>query len=236
MTGRSDLPPAPREAVQRWRLVLSRAAIEPDQQRGQVRAWEAALIASSLPVAGLDLVPPKPRFAVAAPLGAAVPGEAELFDLWLTERVPRWRVREALEGHLPDGFRLGQLFDVWPGEPPLPGQVVASVYRAAVAGEAAAVRVAAAAVLAAASLPRVRRKGDASVGYDLRPFLDGLEVEVPASGEGAVIRVRLRHDPEKGVGRPEEVLAELGERLGRPIEVRSLVRERLVLSSDRGPA
>jgi hypothetical protein len=216
--------------------VLARAAIGPEQQRGLVRAWEATLATSSLPVAGLDLVPPKPRYAMAAPLGAAVPGEAELLDVWLTERVPRWRVWEALEGHLPDGFRLVELFDVWLGEAPLPGQVVASVYRATVAQDIAALRAAAEAVRAAPSLPRVRRKGDTNVSYDLRPFLDGLDIDVPATGEGAVIRMTLRHDPEKGVGRPEEALAELGERVGTPLDVRSLVRERLVLSSDRGPA
>jgi hypothetical protein len=40
----------------------------------------------------------------------------------------------------------------------------------------------------------------------------------------------LRHDPEKGVGRPEELLAALAARAGIEFQVRSLVRERLVLA------
>ena len=38
----------------------------------------------------------------------------------------------------------------------------------------------------------------------------------------------LRHDPEKGVGRPEELLAALAEALGASLRLVSLVRERLV--------
>ena len=85
-----DRPPvrAPREAVQRWRLVLTRAPLEGEiGQREPLAAWDQGLAASGLPVAGLDATPPKARFAPAAPLSASIPGEAELADLWLTERV-----------------------------------------------------------------------------------------------------------------------------------------------------
>ena len=63
-------------------------------QREQLAAWERALAASGLPIAGLDAIPPKPRFGLAAPLGVAMVGEAELADVWMTERLPVWRVRE----------------------------------------------------------------------------------------------------------------------------------------------
>lgn len=230
----------PRDAVQRWRLVLSRSVIDGEQQqRAQLLAWEAALAGCGLPMAGLDAATPRPRFAIAAPLAASIPGAAELVDVWLTERLPRWRVREVLERALPVGYDLVEVFDVWPGEAPLPGQVVASVYGATLArdstrpaGDVAALRDAATAMLAAASLPRARRKGETTVAYDLRPFLDALEVvEDPERGVG--VRMTLRHDPEKGVGRPEEVLGELGDRIGTPLEPVSLVRERLVLAADR---
>ena len=50
------------------------------------------------------------------------------------------------------------------------------------------------------------------IAYDLRPFVDDVEVAEP---DGApVVRMTLRHDPEKGVGRPEELLAALGEAVG----------------------
>ena len=230
----------PREAVQRWRLVLSRSVVDGEQQRAQLQAWEAALAGCGLPIAGLDAATPRPRFAIAAPLAASIPGAAELVDVWLAERLPRWRVREGLERTLPVDYRLVDVFDVWPGEAPLPGQVVASVYRAALGGgstgrafvDVAALRDVATAMLAAASLSRARRKGETTVTYDLRPFLDALEV-IEDPERGVSVRMTLRHDPEKGVGRPEEVLGELGDRLGKPFEPVSLVRERLVLASDR---
>ncbi len=220
---------------------MSVSAVGADQpQREQPLAWGAALAASGLPIAGLDAVPPRPRFAIAAPLATSIRGMAELLDVWLTERLPRWRVREALETGLPTDCRLVDVFDVWPGEAPLPGQVVASVYLAkpdcspppAAFRDLPALRDAVARMLAAGSLPRARRKGAATVAYDLRPFLDGLEVIGDAQG-GVTVSMTLRHDPAKGVGRPEEVLGELGDRLGTPLEPVSLVRERLVLASER---
>ena len=110
-------PVAPlREAVQRWRLVLAREPLGADAgQREQLAAWDAALLASGLPLAGLDADPPRPRYAIAAPLGATLGGEAELVDVWLVERSPAWRVREALTASMPARHRLLDLFDVWLG-------------------------------------------------------------------------------------------------------------------------
>jgi hypothetical protein len=224
--------------VQRWRLVLARSAIPPGGSgRDQLSGWETALGGCGLPVAGLDAPKPRPRFAPAAPLAAAIPGEAELLDVWLIERVPAWRAREAFAASVPEGWRLVDLYDVWLGEAALPGRVVASVYRASVAGgevAGGALREAAGGLLDAVALPRVRRKGDATVAYDLRPFLDAIEVAEAADG-AAIVTMTLRHDPEKGVGRPDEVLAALGERVGIVLTPTSLVRERLVLGDPPPP-
>ncbi|HYO42621.1 MAG TPA: TIGR03936 family radical SAM-associated protein [Candidatus Limnocylindrales bacterium] len=234
----APIPVLPRDAVQRWRLVLARDAISPDGAgREQVSSWETALARCGLPVAGLDAAKPRPRFAPAAPLAAGVPGEAELIDVWLVERAPAWRVREAITAVLPSGWRLVDLYDVWLGEAALPGRVAASVYRATIAAgsvDAAAVREAASGLLAQPTLLRERQKGERTIAYDLRPFLDGIEV---ADGpEGAVVvTMTLRHDPEKGVGRPEELLASLGERAGTALAPSSLVRERLVLGDPPPP-
>ncbi len=233
-----DRPPVrpPREAVQRWRLVLARGVLEGEAgQREQLAAWDRALAACGLPVAGLDATPPKARFAPAAPLATAIPGEAELADVWLTERVPAWRVRERIAASLPEGYALVNAHDVWLGEPALPGQVVASVYRATFptgAPAPGALRTAAAALRGAPSLPRTRQKGQGTVSYDLRPFIDGLEV---GDADGT-LRMTLRHDPERGIGRPEEVLSALGEELGETLGPSSLVRERLVLAIPDRPA
>jgi hypothetical protein len=222
--------------VQRWRLVLARAAIDDPVHREQQAAWEAAFLASGLPFVGLDLPRPRPRFALAAPLAPAIPGEAELLDLFLVERLPAWRVREALLATVPSGWQLVEAYDVWLGEPALPGRVVASVYRARFgsgAVDAGRLRDAATDLLHAPSLVRERRKGESSVRYDLRPFIGRLEVE-PADG-GTILRMTLRHDPEKGVGRPDEVVAALGEALGASLDPRELVRERLELGDPPAP-
>jgi hypothetical protein len=44
--------------------------------------------------------------------------------------------------------------------------------------------------------------------------------------------MRLRLGGESGVGRPEEIVAALGDRLGRSLVTRQLTRERIVLSDD----
>ncbi len=227
-----------REAVQRWRLELRRGRLNDDQvQRAQQVAWETALRASGLPIVGLDSASGRLRFAMAAPLSPSVPGEAELADVWLTDRVPRWTAREAISSTLPAGSELVDLYDVWLGEPALPGQVVASVYRATATvdpGATSAIEAAAAAVLAAEEVPRERLRAERAVAYDLRPFIDDLAVA--RTDGGAEIRMVLRHDPERGVGRPDEVLAELAHRSGAAIEDAVVVRERLVLASERAPA
>ena len=234
-----DHPPVPpREPAQRWRLVLARDASGEPAQREQQAGWEAALADSGLPLAGLDLPRPRPRFALAAPLAAAIPGEAELLDVFLVERLPAWRVREALAVSLPPGWRLVEAYDVWLGEAALPGRVIASVYRARLSSagagsDAARLRTAAAALLGAPTLVRERRKGEGSVSYDLRPFIGGLDVE--EWGQVVVLRMTLRHDPEKGVGRPDEVLAALGEAAGTALDPLELVRERIELGDPPAP-
>ena len=219
--------------------MLARDAIPPDAaQREHQGAWESALVASGLPLAGLDLPKPRPRFALAAPLAATIAGEAELLDLWLVQRLPAWQVRETLATGTPPPFRLLEAFDVWLGEPALPGRVVASIYRAwfrAGSVDAAALRDAAVTMLRATTLPRERRKGDAVVAYDLRPSSTPRGVRrgragrrsgrpddaPPRPGEG-------RRAPGRGVGRDRGWLRTA-------LEPAGLVRERLVLGDPPPP-
>jgi hypothetical protein len=136
---------------------------------------------------------------------------------------------------MPPAYRLVDVGDVWLGEPALAGQVIASVYRATFATasvDPSGLESASRALLEARTLPRERQKGPGVVGYDLRPFLDSLEVLEPIAG----VRMTLRHDPERGIGRPDEVLAALGERMGVTLVPVSLVREGLVLARPPAPA
>jgi hypothetical protein len=218
--------------------VIRRDALPGDVgQRDQLAEWEASMVSAGLPIAGLDADKPKARVVMAAPLAGGTPGEAELADVWLVERLPRWRVREALATSLPSRYTLVDVFDVWLGEPPLPGRVAASVYRALLETpvDVDQLSSAAAALLDAETLPRERRKGEGTVTYDLRPFLAAIDV-ASSPGGGAVVRMTLRHDPAKGVGRPDEALAALAAALGQPLETAGLVRERLVLAEPTPPA
>lgn len=236
----TDRPPgAPVEPRQRWRIRYRRRSDAPAlPQREQLAAWEAALAVSGLPLVGLDLPTPRARIAFAAPLGVGVAGEGELLELLLTERRTAADVRVRLAGSMPAGHELLDVHDVWLGEPPLPGRVVAADYRATLgglAGEDAAGRLVGACrgFLEARTVPRTRDKGGRAVAYDLRPLIAGLEVIGIGPAGLLELGIRSRFDPDRGVGRPDEVVAALADLIGVPLEIRSLVRERIVLADDR---
>jgi radical SAM-linked protein len=223
------------EPRQRWRLVVARAADAPRlAQRELTAAWEAAIDASGLPAARLPGSVARPRVAFGAPLPVAIEAEAELIDMFLVERRTRWQVREALGPVVPVGWSLVELEDVWLGGPSLGGIVVAADYRITLDGtvDEAAVAGACRALLEATSLPRERDKGGATVTYDLRPLLAGLEVADP--GPPVVVRARTRFHQALGTGRPDEVVSALAERLDRPLAGAAIVRERLILVDASG--
>ena len=198
-------------------------------QRELADAWEGAVAGSGLPVAWTDTATPRVRLSFGAALPVGVAGEAELIDVYLTQRWPTWRVREALSGRLPAGFTLVDLYDVWLAGPALPGRVTAADYRIALAGAVDAAKVDAACgwLLAAETLPRARMKGGATVRYDLRPLL--VEIAVVEPGPPVVVRARTRFHPELGTGRPDEVIAALADAADEPLEAATIVRERLIL-------
>ena len=227
----SDVPET-REARQRWRLVVARDAdAPPASQREIADAWTSAIETAGLPLARTEGDRPRPRISFGAPLPAGMAAEGELIDVVLLERWPAWRVREALADRLPAGWRIVELVDVWLAGPPLAGRVAAADYRIEIAGSVNATTLARAAneLLDAERLPRERAKGDATVTYDLRPLL--LDVAVTL-GPSLVVTTRTRFHPELGTGRPEEVLAALGDRIGSTLEAASITRERLLLVED----
>lgn len=219
---------------QRWRLVLARSADAPELAgRELADAWDEAIAATRLP---LYRATPAGRARVAwgAPLPSRMAAEREPAEIVLSEVVPVWQVRDALTRCLPPGWSLVDLHDVWLGAPALAGQVTGAVYRVTLEAsgcpDADAVRSAAAVLLAAGELIRTRLKGGTSVAYDLRPLLAALSVVEP--GPPVVLRIETQIHPERGSGRPEEVVAALGDRMGQPIVARSIVRERLILAHE----
>jgi len=158
--------------------------------------------------------------------------EREPAEIVLSEAVPVWRVRDALVRSLPTGWSLVDLYDVWLGAPALAGRVIGAVYRVTLDTEAdpEAVVAAASGLLEAPQLTRMRRKGSETVAYDLRPLLAG--IEVVEAGPPIVLRMQTRIHPERGSGRPDEVVAALADQLGRPVAPASIVRERLLLADE----
>ena len=236
--GSSETAPSipPREARQRWRLTFHRDPVSADLVgRVAIEGWQATLERSGLPLAQLD-AGGRPRVAFAAPLQATAEGEAELAEVFLCERLPAWRVREALEADLPPGHALLGAEDVWLGAPPLPGRVVAADWRVGLEPggvDAPALAGAAARVIAAPTLPRTRSKGGVDKPYDLRPLIDDIKVAAGRADEPCLIRIRTRFRPELGSGRPEEVVAAVGAEAGAELTIRTIVRERLILAEDR---
>jgi hypothetical protein len=111
--------------------------------------------------------------------------------------------------------------------------VAAADYRVALVGDVPVDRLRAAArdLVAAPQLPRSRARGDVSVEYDLRPLVIDVAVH---EGSPVTVTARTRIHPEIGTGRPDEVVAELGDRAGFVLESAGIVRERLVLAEDLG--
>jgi len=228
----SERPASTAEPRQRWRLVVARSAGAPElAQREVAEGWVAAIGDAGLPVAWTEGARSRPRIAFGAPLPIGMAANAELIDVVLTERWPVWRLREALADRLPAGWSLVDVQDVWLAGPPLAGRVAAAEYRVVLAGDVPIDRLRDCAVelLAAPNLPRSRPRGDESVEYDLRPLLLDIAIE---DGPPVTLRTRTRFHPELGTGRPEEVVAALGDRLGAQLEASSIVRDRLVLVED----
>jgi len=228
----SERPASTAEPRQRWRLVVARSAGAPElAQREVAESWVAAITDAGLPVAWTEGAKSRPRIAFGAPLPIGMAANAELIDVVLSERWPVWRLREALTDRLPAGWSLVGIQDVWLAGPPLAGRVAAADYRVTLAGDVPIDRLrnGAAELLAAPNLPRSRARGDESVAYDLRPLLIDIAIE---AGPPITILTRTRFHPELGTGRPDEVVAALGDRLGVPLEASSIVRDRLVLVED----
>jgi radical SAM-linked protein len=227
---------APAGVRQRWRLVYRRAggaAAVLRTQREELQAWEGAIAAGGIPAVGLDGPSGRPRIQLGPPLATGIPGDHELADLFLTRRVTSADLRGILLRSLPPGITLVDLHDVWPGAPALPVAIVAADYGVELAPAApGAVELTAAAryLLDAHTLPRERSKGGGVRRYDLRPLLAAIEVLDP--GPPIVLRIRTRLDPQLGSGRPEEVLAALGELAGGACTAADLRRERLILADD----
>jgi radical SAM-linked protein len=223
-------------------LVFRRLPGAPEiTHRELVDGWLGRLWASDLPLPQPEGTRPKSPLSFAAPLPVGMTAERELADLVLSERLPIADVRAQLASTLPAGIEVLELHDVWLGSPPLAASVAAADYRVECVARApsAEIRAAVNELLAAGTLPRQRLRGSEPVSYDLRPLVDTITVErAEATADGSttlVLLIRTRFHPERGSGRPEEVVAALGDLIPGGLDARQILRAAVLLAEEVAP-
>ena len=149
---------------------------------------------------------------------ASIPGEAELLDCGSIDRVPAWRSarrsrppchprsawsRPTTSGSASPPCRAGRRrrCTARKSDPDASGRAASAAPR----------------VLARRAVPRERLKGDGAIALRPAPFI---EASRSTGRRQVALRMTLRHDPERGIGRPDEMLAALADRARCPVEAR----------------
>jgi radical SAM-linked protein len=195
------------EPTQRLRLTFAKGEeVKYISHLDLMRLWERALRRASVPLDYSKGFNPRPKISIAFPLAVGVTGERELMDVTLERRLAPRDFASAVARQLPAGIALLEVEEVYPTLPPLQTQVQAAEYLATVgAGETVQQTEARLdALLSSEELPRQRR----GKAYDLRPLVEKLWLESSDADEHT-LGMRLRAG-ERGTGRPDEVLDQLG--------------------------
>jgi hypothetical protein len=139
-----------------------------------------------------------------------------------------WRVRDAIERTLPSGLDLVRLDDVWVGAPALAAALRAADYAVGLPDRAAidAIEAAAKRLMASGSVECARPRSSGTVQVDVRPLIESVRV----ARDGASLEMRTRFLPDRGAGRPEDVLGILDSWITTPVEWGETIRERLILA------
>jgi radical SAM-linked protein len=189
-----------------------------------MRFWERALRRAGLPVAYSEGFTPHPQISLAAPLPVGTTSDAELMDVFLTERVaPREFLAQA-GAQVPAGIRVVSAEEVGLALPSVQADVRFAEYDVIVVGadrDDAERKIDS--FLAAASVPWEHRRQEELRSYDIRALVESIEIISESDGELG-LRMRVRSDS-SGSGRPEQVVAALG-----LATLRRVHRTRLVLA------
>lgn len=212
----SSQPTQPR---QRWQILFSRTDPAMHLRQQDILAeFGRVLMEAELPVSLTAAARPRPRLRLAA---AAPPGmelRGDIVEVWFDDLVSLERVMAA-GGALADGLAMVDAREVWHGFPSAASQVRGGEYEVVVTTQDGVteddLRAAVVELLAAPSLPGLRRRGESerksdAAERDLRPYVEDLELleTVPAK-RTARLRMQLRLDP-SGAGRPRDVVDALG--------------------------
>lgn len=210
--------------MQRLRITFSRSGRTSYLSHLEMmKSWERVFRRAGWPVAHSQGFNPHPRIFFAAPLAVGVAAEQDIMEVHLEAPVDPESAGGDLQACLPPGLSIVEVVEIDAEALAVQKAIRAAEYLAECPNlsDRSALRAEADRVIAAASVPRERVKDTKTVRYDLRPFIQQLEV---MDGDAQSIRMRLRNDAQ-GAGRADEVLRELGLD---PAECR-ITRTRLVL-------
>jgi radical SAM-linked protein len=174
-----------------------------------MRFWERALRRAGLPVAYSEGFTPHPQISLAAPLPVGTTSDAELMDVFLTERIiPREFLARAA-AQLPAGIAVVAAEEVGLALPSVQADVRFAEYEVTLVGADpgdAARKIEN--FLGAATVPWEHRRLEEVRSYDIRALVETIDI-VSSDADELRLRMRLRSDS-SGSGRPEQVVAALG--------------------------
>jgi radical SAM-linked protein len=175
-----------------------------------MKLWERAMRRAGWRLSYSQGFNPHPKISFAAALPVGVAGETELMDVQLEAPRSSEVGMAELNEFLPAECRVLEIREIRVDAPVIQKLLKAAEYRALCPSQTGMEDVSrgVARVLAAATLPRERKKERSTVAYDLRPMIHWLRVE-ELDGMGLAVLMGLRTDTQ-GAGRPDEVLRELG--------------------------
>jgi radical SAM-linked protein len=170
------------------------------------RTWERVLRRAGIPVAYSKGFHPHPKIVFAAALPVGCTGEAEVMDIILSQPMPPRRVLRGLAHRMPDGLTAIDVTPVYDRAPALPTLLYGAEYESVIETSQSLEDVArqCKALLARESIPRLHR----GKSYDLRLLIDHLEA-LKVNAHHVLLRMQLAAG-QRGTGRPNEVLDELG--------------------------
>jgi radical SAM-linked protein len=179
--------------------------------RELISAWEAAAREAGLTLAYSEGKRPAPQISLGAPLPQNVTSDAELMEMYLSQRTGARRALVSIKQHLPPGIEALSVEEVGLGAPSLQSQIRWAEYEVELppgAREEHDVQKAIGQLLDASSLPAEYRREAKVRQYDLRPLVLSLAVNGARDGS-LLLRMRLRAEPEN-TGRADQVLRALG--------------------------
>jgi radical SAM-linked protein len=208
-------PGAPVKTLHRIRLVYARReALRYTSNLDMQMVWERTLRRAGVALAYSQGFNPRPRLHLASALPLGFLSRCEMTDFWLdlppgSPPPDLADLTTRIQASAPPGLQILNCASVPLPQPALQTQVRSAEYLAVPLDTLPAGELSQAVerLLAAGQLPRVRRGKPGAPGkpYDLRPLVEVLEVR---PGPALFMRLSAR---ESATGRPEEVLAALGQ-------------------------